>query len=506
MKHSLLFLVFVVIILFLSCNKHKLEEPVMSALSDDFISENEVKELYQAIQEKREYRSLKLEFPSLDSLRAEIQSIALENGVKNPFQQGSGVDAIPVKEGPNSAKYLNEPLAYDVYIENSGSMYGYFTGNTAFKDAFMDLCTRIKRQSEDLHFHFVNDQLHSIKGELDGFMHYLEPKSESKLREKGNVNRSNLADIFQIVTRKLKPGEESRPVILCSDFILSLDKPSTKLSTQKYSITSLLVSQDLAKNGYGILVIKNNSFFDGKYYPYNSPFQGTEIEKKRPYYIWVIDKVENLLYFPQKYTISSLKGYMNHYLIYNLDKEYRPYYSILKETEKKGEFDLIDKDTKVIHEIKNIKFPNRRDKIFQFALAIDLSDISATEQYLLNANHYSVTSSKGDEFVIKAIKKREELRFEDKDRRSNYMKGATHILLLSSKKVSPGKNKLSIKLKDETPQWILDSSTDDDTQTEGSSFENTTFGLKYLMEGVMDAFLPVEKSDRFFFPDRCGFG
>ena len=49
------------------------------------------------------------------------------------------------------------------------------------------------------------------------------------------------------------------------------------------------------------------------------------------------------------------------------------------------------------------------------------------------------------------------------------------------------------------PDWVEASSTDDDTNVGGPGFATTTFGLKYLLQGIYDSYRKHSKGDPYYF-------
>ena len=58
---------------------------------------------------------------------------------------------------------------------------------------------------------------------------------------------------------------------------------------------------------------------------------------------------------------------------------------------------------------------------------------------------------------------------------------------------------VEIKLLNRLPSWIEESSIDDDTQVGGANFSQTTFGLKYLMQGIYNSYQKNSKGAPYYF-------
>ena len=70
----------------------------------------------------------------------------------------------------------------------------------------------------------------------------------------------------------------------------------------------------------------------------------------------------------------------------------------------------------------------------------------------------------------------------------NNLKGKmTHVIILSTEKVL-NNDEITIKLLNRLPAWVERSSTDNDTNLGASDFATTTFGFKYLMNGIYESY------------------
>ena len=58
---------------------------------------------------------------------------------------------------------------------------------------------------------------------------------------------------------------------------------------------------------------------------------------------------------------------------------------------------------------------------------------------------------------------------------------------------------VSIRLQNRLPEWIATSSTDDDTNLSAADFAGTTFGLKYLLQGIYDSYKKLSDGEPYYF-------
>ncbi|MEO0340302.1 MAG: hypothetical protein AAF242_13965, partial [Bacteroidota bacterium] len=291
----------------------------------------------------------------------------------------------------------SEPLAFNFYIENSGSMYGYMGDNTAFDDVVLGLMTKINRYDEEINMAFVNDKIHPVKKQFDDFMDYLNPSS---LRNLGNTRSSNLADVLQIVVEQ--QAEDGKAVILLSDFIFSISDHKnvrSELTDQKYGITNIIHNNRLSEKGLAFLIMKFESDFKGNYFTFDN--QRVALDNPRPYYVWVIAAEQDIKGFVEKYEVNRLKNFTESLVIYSTKNNKTPYFSILKSTDAKGRFNLVNRGgNQAIKAIKDIEYSGRGDKVFQFAVAFDASSLPLEEDYILNPDNYELNSNMEDNFSV----------------------------------------------------------------------------------------------------------
>ncbi|MCB9350924.1 MAG: hypothetical protein H6573_25975 [Lewinellaceae bacterium] len=398
-----------------------------------------------------------------------------------------------------------DALSFNFYIENSGSMYGYLNDNTAFKDVILGLMTKIDRYDEPLNLWFVNDAIYPatdkekdlatpVRETFDHFIKYLNPQSLSNI---GNVKNSNLTDVLSMVIKKA--AEDGKPAILFSDFIFSIGNSSNvrrELASQEHGITLVIHDNKLKENGVGFLLMKFTSKFTGNYYTYNNnriPLK----EADRPYYVWVIGKAGLLEEFIQKYEVESLNGYKNHVNIFSAG-ESSGHYSILRKTNAKGRFNLVERGAEVIQAIEDIEYSTRNGKEFQFSVAVDLSKLSLSEEYLSNKSNWTVKTEYEDPFVIESIRKISLKDVDNLDRR--YLGDANYLITLHTESLNSGKQDLTLTLSKKLPQWINDSSTDNDlNMSEGSSNLQKTFGFEDLVRGVWEDYKPLGGEEDYYF-------
>jgi len=417
---------------------------------------------------------------SRDSKRGDIgEDIAVSDSIPPTL------DLLDIKE-PSLVKI-------NLYIENSGSMNGYVSGRTQFKDALQNLLVDLKFPfgEENINLFFINDQIHKspIKSNIVDFADKLSPNS-IKI---GHTGSSNLNEIFRKITSK---SEKNTISILLSDFIYSIKGKNTvallgeqKALTRDVFLTASKNNQNLATNIYQYF-----SDFDGIYYDFND--QRHKWKDSRPYYIAIIGDQPSVSSFTEKIgdRFKTYSGYKHEYILTEKDFDMQNY-TVLPATLNKGKFKPL-KHQIVNNQIKGIQTDGlgRNENNFQIAVAVDFKGIPVTDEYITTASNYEVNENK---FSLNKIGKitNKTVKFNNGETVSippsdliHLEAGFTHVLVFES--IGENFDNLKFSLKRTTPKWVEESTTTDDTDIEtNKKNKQTTFGLSYLVDGITEAYL-----------------
>lgn len=401
------------------------------------------------------------------------------------------------KSVSETQKYVSEskekPLTIKLYIENSGSMSGYVNGMTELKDVLHNLLVDLKYyyKEENIEINFINSQVidNPIKTSVVNFASQLTPNS-IKI---GNTSSSNLNLVYRQILEK---SDDNSISILFSDCIYSIKGQNTPqlLDDQKALSKDVFLSAGAGGKKITTNFYQFTSQFNGFYYDMND--QPIQLDSKRPYYINIIGEQKPITEFSKNLgkKITKYKGYSNEYLMSLSDYRVKNYTiltstlnsNIIKPLRGNSESELV----------KAIEKPDveRNSKNLVFALALNLKELNVGEDYLLKTENYTVADKI---FRVKKIGKIEndEIKFGntevvklnpiDLKRVSN---GMTHVVVFESMK--PNFKSLEFSLKRNTPDWVVKSTSLDDTQIAIDQTEqNKTFGLSYLIDGITDAYV-----------------
>ncbi len=368
-----------------------------------------------------------------------------------------------------------------VYVENSGSMYGYVEGTTDFENAvysylsdiqLADLGEKVANSAKNvLELNYINSKVIKHSPDIEEFIKKLEP-AEFKLKG-GNMGTSDMSDILKTILSQITDNEIA---IFVSDCILS---PGSKYQTRD-NADEYLVSNSIGvkNNFYGkisecqdfsVVVLRLISQFNGTYY--NKFDEKTTINANRPYYIWLMGNRSNLKKVMNEVGVDKIKGsgvqniYMASKPIKSLSYGILPQQSI-------GNFKPDPANTKTsVLKAKPVKTGGNTS--FQLAIGVDFSELLLPDEYLTNPDNYSVSNMAYELEIVK-----------NKNLQSSY----THIIKLNLTAPIISKGTVKITLNNSMPTWV-EEYTDEvglDINAEGAM--EKTYGLKYLIGGVYDAY------------------
>jgi hypothetical protein len=379
---------------------------------------------------------------------------------------------------------------FNIYIENSMSMDGYVNGNTQFEGAITKLMVLIKNYSgqDKLHINFVNSKIiAATQVDITNFAQKLEPKSVTYNVGGQARTISDLNNVFRMVLDSTANGVS----VLISDCIYSLGKVGDtegSLNIQK-SLTMDAFLDKLRSSQLATICLKLNSNFNGVYYDMKNAKTNLNIND-RPYYIWLMGP-RNLLedFYATLKPEADLDGYRNSFILFPAAGGKEPYFTVLKETEKRGSFKTDRASRDFVHAIDDIGYD---DGLLQFTVALDLSKVPVDTSYLFDKNNYKLP----DGFKLTDIKKLTRNNVSKRDWVSVEKTGTTHLLTIQIPKEFTLQN-LKLELLRQIPAWVGQTHCSDDADIR--NLASKTFGLKHLVEGVNEAYKKHDPANQAFF-------
>lgn len=387
-------------------------------------------------------------------------------------------------------------LRVNFYLERSGSMIAYDApqGDGSFKAAIVQMLNNLP--GGDNRIFVVNS---TVSAYPQGAGKFLEDSNIFEATKGiGDPGYTDFGKIFDTILNKTGDNELS---ILVTDMIYSTRSMSginpQKVFAEAQGMTNAVFKDAVKKKS--MLIVKMRGSYNGAYYPYDSPSRGVAYNGYRPYYIILVGSNKNIarLTVDNNYASFSqffeMRGYENEYL-FETSNIYRPYYSLLlNNPDLRGRFQPERGQDTQITRIENVETDHDSGDI-RLALAVDLSKMLIDRNYLTDVRNYQVAS---DDVVrikeIRPVSGRDITPAEKK-----YIGRATHIFILEMKDCKHNQN-VSIRLLNRLPGWVAASSSDDDTRIGSGTFATTTFGLKYLLQGIYNSYHKNAAGEPYYF-------
>lgn len=424
---------------------------------------------------------------------AKMKRFLEDNRAKmDDFFDGDNIDSEDVKEyiaelfanrrPPKEITFSgisDSPVTVDIWLERSGSMAGYDNRQTDgnFKATIVDVINNAPVTPE---IYVVNSSVNKYPEGAGQFI----GDSDVFTATKG-IGDASYTDFRKIFDQLLNQNGENRISLLFTDMIYSTRNmagvnPEKVFAEAKGMVSSVFKSQCEDKS---ILVVKMNSKFVGSYFSFNNA--ETQYSGNRPFYIFAVADNDVMARLATDKNLapmanfSSMNGFESMYL-FTAEDIYKPHYSLLLgHNDIRGRFKASRGQKDAITELDDVDIDENSGDL-QLVMAVDLSGMLIPESYLTDKRNYSVESD--DEVTIKEIRPLDANKDLTQVERK-YAATATHLFVLQMKKIRNDQD-VSISLQNNFPDWINASSTDNDTTPDDSH----TFGLKYIMQGIYDAY------------------
>jgi hypothetical protein len=360
---------------------------------------------------------------------------------------------------------IKKPII-NVFIENSLSMDGYVKGKTDFETAVYSFLSDIKisKITNSLNLNYINSVVLSQPDDLADFIEKLEPAS---FKMKGGDR--NVTDISNIIETILDSTKDNTISVFVSDCVFSPgtnDNGDPKNADEYLDGQQIGIKEDIAnkidENDFAIIVYRLTSRFFGNYY--NKFDESTSIDDQRPFYIWILGDQSQLKELIDKVPKDDVKGEGVQFTYTAFNKNKNINYAILN-SPRIGTFERIDK-----YSIKKAKKDKDR-KEFTFSIGVDYSSMLLDDLYLRNPNNYVISDPNYTLEVIKTNK-------------SKY----SHTIRLTTKSKIISSTNITIKLKHILPTWIEEYNDEIGEDINADGAMNKTYGIKYLIGGVYDAY------------------
>lgn len=345
-----------------------------------------------------------------------------------------------------------EKLLLKVYVESSGSMDGYMCDGAELKDAMYGYLSKLSTFSDSIELNYINSQIIPYTRELKFFIKDLTPLSFHNAG--GNTGNSDIADMLDKI---LKSTGDNVVSIFVSDCILDVPDGSTSdfFVNRQIDIQNAFTNKLKHNKNLGVEICRLESTFKGWYYYH----QGKEYLEnvKRPYYMWIIGDKNHLARLNKNVLFTEIPHGVRNYFAYSTLSE--PPFEITNESGIK-----IKGNSCVCN-------PNRHK--YNLLLKVDMRTTLQDGETLCVIENYKKQNS----FV--AIERIDKILAEN----TSY----THLIRIAVKSEglkSVGERLALVSL--DKPNW-MESANDDSGRDVMKNIDKTT-GIKYLIQGVSDAY------------------
>lgn len=342
------------------------------------------------------------------------------------------------------------PSKIKLYVENSGSMDGYMFNGSELKDAVYSYVSGLSTHSDTTELYFVNSSVYSVKAPLHDVIYTMSPAAFHS--SPGNKANTDIADIFSMVLSQI---EENSVSILVTDAILDLPSGATAFfHTKQTQIKSIFESYLKNNPNFAIEIFRMSSRFNGKYY-----YTGGSVslsDQQRPYYMFVLG---------DKQALSSANGIVAKSQIQHGVEDYYAYSSYTQ-----APFVVLNKKKKGHDGQFDVRL---QQKAVPIIAKVDLQYTLHDEEFLKDPNLFTVAFG-DDSIKIKSIK--------ELPKEPEY----THAFTLT---LPENAEEGSVNLyfcPPPYPLWLEDANDDLSNASVATTMKTT--GIKYIVEGISDAF------------------
>ncbi|MGM9799845.1 MAG: hypothetical protein ACI30M_04090 [Muribaculaceae bacterium] len=338
-----------------------------------------------------------------------------------------------------SVETEDSSTVYNIYIENSGSMKGFFSGKISsdleilIKDYYDRMTSENVVEGDTVTLNYINTGKEDSKL---GVKEYL-----STAKSKCTAKYTKIDDILEMA---MSNASEKTVNIVISDF--AFDSNQGSCQTAQSSIEKLFTIELKSNPGLTVAILKYEAGFNGIYYP-----GGIQCKQDLPVYFWIFgaaDRVKKVLDLNVKQAAEN---------------------SVLLQLSSETPFELSADNKRAIEKnelvVKGL-LKERNGDAYKFSVIADLSKTILSEDSIMSVNSYSVNSSTSSKYSIESIEKN----------------GYKYTFVIVTDRPSPGELSLAYDLS--LPLWVEDS----DYSGNGIPPYGKTYGIKYLIEGVYDAY------------------
>lgn len=332
----------------------------------------------------------------------------------------------------------NESFVYNFYIENSGSVKGYFKGNTNNAEViikeFYDRIDERLKSDEKITLNYINNQIIPQKENIDEWLN-------------GTYANCNAAfsDLDVVLEQILQNTDDKTVNFVVSDYCF--ESRDGNLGKAQSGITNIFTKALDKNNDLSVIIYKYEAAFDGYYFPGKIKFVGS-----RPLYIWIFGPRTALKKISNLNTEQEREDEM--YI-----QSHRSFVAQVQTNNKR----MTNRERSCIY-IKHWRCNRNESDLYKVDVKVSMKDIMLPVSAIQNIDNYSMIPVGYYVDNIQNIADDE------------------YIFTIATKHPSPCT--LNIYYKLDIPNWVEMSNDKGNTLPQDS----TTYGIKNLIEGVTNAY------------------
>ena len=331
-----------------------------------------------------------------------------------------------------------EPITYNFYVENSGSVKGFFKGNT--NDAgnilkeFYDRIEENKGDDDTISLNYINNEISSQKITINKWLNQIHGKCTSPF-----------SDIDKVLEQILLTTNDNTINILLSDYCF--ESRFGNLDKAKSEITNIFTKGINKYNDLSIAIYKYEASFDGFYFPGRIRFKGI-----RPLYLWIFGpsrKVKDVTNLP--------------ITLENEAKMFLQPMEVCTTMVVTNNARMTDKGKDII--VKHWKEDRYENNLYKVDIKVDLSKVIISDSEIKDITKYTIAPN---EYYIDNIKS---------ESKGQYI----YTIATNQRHFACD---LVIGYTTKLPDWVITSNFENNSLPKDS----TTYGIKSLIEGVNNAY------------------
>ena len=265
--------------------------------------------------------------------------------------------------------------------------------------------------------------------------------------------------------------------------LVEVKNPEQYLVNQQIGIKNNFEKALSRNKNLEAIVLKMRSNFKGTYFDREN--NRITLDNKRPYYIWIIGTSNAIKVLMEELNLREFSEFQHIHVFSG--RKIIPKYRITT-TDRIGTFTFSkESPTNAIENCKaSQREPNRRK--FAFSVALDFKPFGNDESFILDLANYRLNNPDYKLSVRKI--KREDVR------KNGTLSDYSHFLYLETERLVS--QKLTVEFLKNFPQWV-DEGTSMNDAVQNNDELNKTFGFKYMVKGIDDAFKTASSNDESYF-------